>query len=626
MPEILPADVDQIALGDVVKCVETLDRRDGDWLALNLAFLRNVTLDPVVPWLKYLGYREGIRVNVSMGNYDTVVQDVLEVGSTLYRHRPDAIAICLKMENLSPRLAAAFWELSTRDVEAEADRVLGLADRLLCDIRRTTPAMVMLHTFETPVHPDGGILDYQQRLGQVGTFRRINAQLCELAGRHENAYLVDMDLLQSAVGRRHFFDPRYWHIGKAPYTTAACRAIAGEYMKLIRPLRGRNRKCLVLDCDNTLWGGVVGEDGLHGIRISTTWPGSAYRDFQQAVLGLYHRGIVLAISSKNNQSDVLEVLEQHPEMLLRKDHFAAMRINWQDKAQNLREIAAELNLGTDALVFVDDSPAEIELVRKMLPEVRTIALPADPCRYADLLKASGLFDTLTLSEEDRRRNRMYLQQRWREEARDEFSSGDLEDYYRHLQMQVRVAPADAFSMARAAQLSQRTNQFNLTTIRYSEAEIRQLARSPQADVRLLRLKDRFGDSGIVGMAILRYDRGAAIIDSFLLSCRVIGRGVEDVLLAACFRAAAAQRCRTVTGWYRPTGKNAPAAEFYRRRGFDCVETDADAARYEYPLGKKHPEPPDYFQSVTFDESLPPDDDQPTSQEDRHGKRPQTSDR
>jgi len=211
---------------------------------------------------------------------------------------------------------------------------------------------------------------------------------------------VDLDLMQSYVGYRNFIDTRYWHIGKAPYSREALMLIAKEYMKFARASLGRNRKCLVIDCDNTLWGGIIGEDGIDGIKLGRTYPGSAYLEFQQSILDLYNRGVILAISSKNNKDDILEVLNNHPDMALNEEHFAIIKADWNDKVSNIKEIAEDLNIGLDSMVFVDDSDFETNMVNEYLPEVKVVTLPKDPTVYRDTLNSYGFFDSLVVSEED----------------------------------------------------------------------------------------------------------------------------------------------------------------------------------------------------------------------------------
>src|SRR5208283_1351889 len=240
---------------------------------------------------------------------------------------------------------------------------------VLNEIRKNTNAMILLNNFEIPVFTSLGICDYQDRNGQVNILRKLNDNLLDIIKNYSGSYIVDMDLLKSTIGYLHFNDNRYWHIGKAPLTVEASKLIAKEYMKFIRALKGTGKKCLVLDCDNTLWGGIIGEDGMHKIEIGNTYPGSAYREFQQAILNLYNRGVMLSICSKNNERDVLDVIESHPDMVLRREHFVSINVNWNDKVKNLMEIATELNIGLASLVFIDDSDFEIECIRKMLPEI-----------------------------------------------------------------------------------------------------------------------------------------------------------------------------------------------------------------------------------------------------------------
>ena len=593
--------LNEMKLAEVVKLVDELGNEERSWITLKIAFLRNITIDTLVPYLRLLCYGEGLKADVYMGDYDNVMQDVIDTGSRLYLYCPDVIVVALKMEHLSEKLSSDFSALDSAETSEECNRVLNFVDKVLSEIRKNSKAAVLIHNFEIPVYPAFGVLDSQDPKKQVNAFRMLNNSLLDIIGKYDSVYVIDVDLIQSTLGYLNYFDNRYWYIGRAPYTRDACRAIAQEYAKFLRALKGKNKKCLVLDCDNTLWGGIVGEDGISKIKIGTTYPGSAFRDFQKAILNLYHRGIMLAIGSKNNEDDVLEVLDEHPDMILRKKHFITMRINWKDKVSNLKEIANEINIGLDSLVFVDDSDFEINLVRRMLPEVATIKLPEDPTAYRDVLRSCGLFDTLTLSEEDRRRNEMYKAQISRKRAKAEFQSTSLEDYYRYLEMEVTIKSGDEFSIPRISQLTQKTNQFNLTTIRYSESQIREFCESNDADVRFLRLEDRFGDNGIVGVAILKYADKESVIDTFLLSCRVIGRGVEEVFLTDCINLASKRGCERIIGVYSRTPKNGQVESFYQNHAFSRIDNGGgDVTEYSFFLEKELPEFPDYFKSIQID--------------------------
>ncbi len=567
MPDRNP---DEMSLSEVIRLIEELDATPGEWTEIKVAVLANVTMEPVLPYFKFLCYQDGLRLRPYVAGYDTVMQEVLNDGSALYEFAPDIVIVCLAMENLSESLASGFATLTAAQVAGERERVLGFVRQTTEALRKRSRAVILLHNFPPPALPVIGLMDAQDADLQGGTYRRLNASLVDVAREMPDCHIVDLERVRALLGHRHFNDPRYWHLAKAPYTRAAWQEIAKEYAKFIRAIRGKTRKCLVLDCDNTLWGGIVGEDGLAGIRIGPTYPGSAYAEFQAAILQLHARGVMLALCSKNNETDVLEVLQSHPDMRLRREHFAAVKVNWADKVANLKAIAADLNVGLDSLVFCDDSEFEINLVRAMLPEVQTLKLPTDPALYRDALLDCGWFDTLALSDEDRARTALYRAEEQRKAVKEQYRHGSLGDYLRDLAMTVTIRRADAFAIPRIAQLTQRTNQFNLTTRRYTEGEIRAFAGSSDAEVLFLQLKDRFGDLGIVGAAILKYAGGDGVIDSLLLSCRAIGRGAEHALLAACVRAVDRRGCRRLVGEYVPTAKNAQVADFYARSGFTAL--------------------------------------------------------
>jgi FkbH-like protein len=364
---------------------------------------------------------------------------------------------------------------------------------------------------------------------------------------------------------------------------------------VLLPLSGRVAKALVVDLDNTLWGGVVGEDGLDGIQVGPEYPGAAYLALQRAIQALRHRGVLLAVASKNNPDEALDALDRHPGMLLRSGDFAALRINWNDKARSLREIAEELNIGVDSLAFLDDNPAEREQVRLELPEVTVVELPSDPMGYARALADCPVFERLSLTREDQQRGRLYEDQRQRADL--QRASASLEDFLRSLEMEMSMGPVEPASVRRVAQLTQKTNQFNLTTRRYSEQEIDALASDPGARVYQVQVRDRFGDNGLVGVAITRRGADAWEIDTLLLSCRVIGRAVESAMLARLSDDARAAGATRLCGWFLPTAKNAPASDFYPSHGFSLLESSDGATRWEAGLGADRPRCPEWIDLV-----------------------------
>ncbi|MHB8990331.1 MAG: HAD-IIIC family phosphatase, partial [Chloroflexota bacterium] len=459
-------------------------------------------------------------------------------------------------------------------------------------IRARSGAKIILTNLPRPPHPSLGILDYQRLDGQHAAFLRLNQRMVKAVHRHEGVWILDLERLQGLIGYNAWFDSRMWGAARMPLSRAALQVLSDEMTKFLRAAQGLNRKCLVLDLDNTLWGGVLGEDGPEGIQLGAEYPGRAYVEFQEAILDLYHRGVILAINSKNNEAEARALLDSHPAMVLRSNHFATMEINWQSKVENMRRLAAGLNIGLDSMVFVDDSPVECSLMKQMLPEVLTVQLEGDPLGHASKLRSLGVFDTLSYSQEDRHRGTLYQGQIARERLRREAPT--LEEFYRSLEMEITIRPVTKSTLSRAAQLTQRTNQFNLAPTRYSESEIAQLMESPDYSLFSLQLQDRFGDNGIVGLAITSRHGSDLVIEGFLLSCRVLGRMVETAFLAFLLDQARQADAQRVIGLHRPTKKNQQVADFYARHGFDLLEDSSDGTAWALQSAQFHRPYPAHF--------------------------------
>ncbi len=551
---------------------ELLEASKSDQPPLRLAVLRNIVTEPIEPYLNYLAHQANLQAAIRFGEYDQMMQETTGGAASWLQNEWDGLLVFLHLETATTLLTRSFAALNDSGIQDEIERLSLLIQTMLQGIRKLTGAMVLWQGFETPVYPALGIWDSQQKTGQAQAIQELNQQLQQILRTTSSAYYVDLPSCALRLGALQFYDQRSWHLNRSPYSRAGWQHIAYENFKYLRSVQGKAKKCLVLDCDNTLWGGIVGEEGISGIHLGNAYPGSPYREFQQAILDLYHRGVILALCSKNNTDDVWEVFHRHPDMVLREEHIAASRINWQDKAQNLREIAGELNIGLDSLVFVDDNQFEIELVQHELPEVTTVHIPTNEAIHACQHLASGAwFDTLTLSQEDRQRGAMYQAEHHRQTLKTQ--SSDLESYYRSLEMVVDIQMVDELTVPRVAQQTQKTNQFNLTTRRYEESDILQFIENPNSDAFCLRLHDRFGDSGIVGTAILRYQADQVYVDTFLLSCRVLGRGVESAFLNSLLKFSHAQGYREVIGEYLKTPKNAQVEPFYAKEGFVEIETE-----------------------------------------------------
>ncbi len=578
--ELWRADPGPALAGFIIRSFEQLRGRL-PMTPARVAFLRSFTLEPVVPLLRAEAYVSGIDLTVHMGEFNAWAQEILEDGNALYGFSPEVAILAVDTRDIAPELWPGAGEFEPGSGNAIAERVLSRFRGSIEAFRKRSQASLIVHNLEAPDLPGPGILDAQSNTGQVASVERINAELRGIAAQYPGVYVLDYDGLAARHGRRNWRDETRWLTARLPVRARYLSALAAEWVRYLVPLSGRIAKVLAVDLDNTLWGGVIGEDGMDGIQLSGEYPGAAFQMVQRALLDLRRRGILLAIASKNNPDDAMEAIEQHPGMLMRARHFAAMRINWQDKAQNLREIANELNLGLDAVAFLDDNPVERQHIRDALPEVMVIEVGADPMDLARAVREFPAFERLTLSEEDRHRGEYYAADRQRAEL--ETASESKEEFYRSLAQQADLAPVTSGTLARVAQLTQKTNQFNLTTRRYTEAQISAMAAQPDCHVLSIRVRDRYCDNGLVGVAITRDQGGDCEIDTFLLSCRVIGRTVETALLAYLCEQARARGCRRVEGWFLPTRKNAPAKDFYSGHGFAMVEEKDGALRYRLDL-------------------------------------------
>ncbi len=571
------------AYAAVANLLDRLDSRASGFPLLKVAVLRNFTLEPLLPVIKGEVALSGFHPKVQVGGFDTIAQDVLDPTSELYAFAPNLIFLAQWLEGLSPALVTRFTSLSSAQVTDEMERVLTMIGHFITVLRRHSKAPIVINNFMLPLFPALGILDAQSESHQTHAFLRLNRELRDRLEQFPDVYLMDVMGLMARIGGAQGMDERYWQVGRAPIGSNALLPWGREYGKFVRALGGKARKCLVLDCDNVLWGGIVGEDGLKNIHLGKTYPGSCYQTFQSEILNLHDRGVILALCSKNNEADVLEVLKDHPDMILREDNFATWQINWEDKVANLMRIAQDLNIGLDSMVFVDDSQFECGQVRERLPQVAVLCLSGDPSLFRTKLQEQGYFDTLALSQEDKRRNQMYRDDADRKRL--VASAGSLEEYLTKLKMVAQIGPVDELMIPRVAQLTQKTNQFNLTTRRYTESDIRAFIANPATDVFFLKLSDCISDMGLVGVMIIRYQDQQAVIDSFLLSCRVLGRGVEDMFMTQVLALAQARGCHTILGQYIATAKNSPVADFLGRFGFQMVAEHATGRDWSLSLTK-----------------------------------------
>lgn len=556
----------------VIACFERM-RESVPLQKCRVGLLRSFTLEPTVPILRAAALVHGLDLTIQMGPLNAYAQQILDHRGDLHTQLSDVVILAVHTRDIAPELWAGLHEKGGPTPQQRAEEVDAHFRTLVDSFRQRSNATLVIHTLEKPPHAFDGILDSQRADGQIEAIEKINIELRNIARRYSDVYVLDYDALAARFGRERWTDERLWLTAKLPISPAALLPLADEWLQFLCPALGRLSKVLVTDLDNTLWKGVIGEDGMDGIQIGPAYAGAPFAELQRALLGLRNRGILLAIASKNNRDDAYSALSLHPNMLLRPEHFVAERINWQNKPQNLREIAAELNVGIDSLAFLDDNPVERDLVRLELPEVTIIELPDDPSGYAQAVQCTPELQRLRVSDEDVQRSKFYAERRERNEARANHQS--LESFYHWLEQKVEIAPLTDVTAARIAQLTQKTNQFNATTKRYTEQQIIELAASSGCEIFSVRAKDHFGDNGIVGVLISRIANENCEIDSFILSCRVISRTIETAMLTFLLERCRTKGVRTVHGCIVSTPKNEPVRTLYERHGFTRVSGDED---------------------------------------------------
>lgn len=528
--------------------------------SLKITTISNVNLSPYLDiYLRWYSVQAGFRTDVSLLSYDDFLQN-----TSYSLFEVNYVIILLNLESLVPDQALYVGQSSEK-----AD-VLSLFTYLLSDIRSRTRATLICFGLEAPVYPVSGILGYQEE--ENYSVHVLNAHLRKTIQQMENTWYIETNQLLMRIGYDNFYDAKNWLRWGSPYSEQASSHFASEIFKFIRVQKGLVKKCLVLDCDNVLWGGVIGEDGLSGVLLGGEHIGRAYQEFQREILGFYKRGVILALCSKNNPEDVLNMFREHPEMVLQEEHISYWAIGWKDKMDSLKEIANGLGLGLDSLLFIDDSLFEVEAIRSLLPEVEVIHLPEGKVgRYCNLLRTSGWFDTLSSTEEDQKRMETYKTNAQREQLKRHFST--FEEYLEALEVNTQIFIPGEIDFPRLAQLTQRTNQFNLTASRYSEADITAFARKSGYILYCVRVQDRFGDLGTVGAMVLQVEmqKKELSIEAFVLSCRALGRRIEHVMLERVRKEAKQLGLEKICCMYRSTGKNQHVKVFLQEQGFFEVD-------------------------------------------------------
>lgn len=555
-----------LTLPELQRVAQHLEAIGKPTIPLRIGILHTYTSDLLDPYLRFEGLLQGVAPAIYHGPYGAIVQEA-QPASGLVAHAPHLTVMLLRWEDLDPGLGGGLAGLSATAAAGLAERARSRLMQQVGAVRGAIGGHLLITLLPPDRGPGLGDYDATAPVSEHAWREGLKASIAsELAGAYPSTTLLDLDHSVSALGRERFFDRRWWYTSRFPFSPAAAQDLARRVVAVGAVLKRPRAKVIALDADNTLWGGVIGEDGMEGIALGPDYPGNCYVAFQRRLLEYQQRGFILALCSKNNEADVLEVLRRHPHQVLREERFAALRVNWQPKPDNLRSLAEELNLGLDSIVFVDDSAHECGIVRQTLPMVDVVQTPGRAVDVPGCLDRLSRLEVIALTEEDRRKTEMYVQDRKRRDMA--ASSVDLPGYLRSLQMEISVSFDDRRQIARVAQLTQKTNQFNLTTRRYTEDEVARLIEADDWLVAHFSLRDIFGDSGIVGIALVRQTApDLAELDTFLMSCRVIGRMAETAFLETILAALRRRGVTTLLADYLPTPKNGLVEGFLSEHHF-----------------------------------------------------------
>lgn len=556
---------------------------------VRMAFLSTITLEPLAPYLVVeLGDRD-LSAVPWFGPFGQIEQQCLRDDSEFYRFGPDVIVVWMRLEEIAEDLLYRFLSLEAEERESLATRIEKRFRDLFAAIRQRSQAPVVVANFAPPDYPLGGFADpHFLEASQGALLQRLNAGIARIASQFAQCAILDFSRIVAEVGLPASYDARMFSLSRMPFSSPALANSARHLARIVRAMRVPNRKCLALDLDNTLWGGIVGDDGIEGIQLGEDYPGNLFKTFQKYVLSLRDSGILLAIVSKNEEATALDAMRNHPDFLLRPDLIAAHRINWTDKATNLREIAAELNIGLDSFVFFDDNPVERDWVRRNCPEVAVIEVPRHPHQYPAALLDSGHFDRVFVTDDDRKRNQYYSDDTRRKQHLQGTST--LVDFLSSLEMTASLSEVTANSLPRCAQLVAKTNQFNLTTQRMPLAEIEKKLSDGSIGI-CLRLSDKFGDLGLIAFALSSQMAEADHwqIDIFLLSCRAFDRSVETALLKSLSDRILERGGRFLRSDFVPTPRNRVCARFLPDHGFQEISTNSWILALDESNSLKFPE-------------------------------------
>jgi FkbH-like protein len=533
---------------------------------IKIAILSNFTITGLAESIRVKCHKINVDCSSYVSGYNQYNQEILNLESKLHQFKPEITFLVIDSKNL---FKGNYDIFHTKSIEKKKEFVNEKLEELLILVKtfaEKSKSKIIISNLSIPSYSPLGILE-MKNYGISQMILDFNEKLKTRLKDQDSIYVYDLFQFYYRFGEQNITDPQKIVMGDIKISFNHIPYLAEEFLGYIKPFLGLNKKCIVLDLDNTLWGGIVGEDGFNGIKLGPDPLGNIFVEFQHWLLSLHNRGIILAINSKNNFDEAIRVIQDHKYMVLKEKHFASIRINWKDKIQNMKEIAEEINIGLDSIVFFDDDPRNCEIVKTALPEVLTINLPKDPLFYLPLIQNMNDFNTLKITDEDRKRGEIYHIQKQRVELK--AKTNNLEEYLKKLETKVTVKDLDESTLSRISQLTMKTNQFNLTTKRYPEEKIKAMMNNSQMMVGCVQVEDKFGDNGITGAFIIKSENNEEwYIDTFLLSCRVIGREIEQAIMSHIVEKAKKEGLKRIIAEFISTKKNSPASDFLENCGFE----------------------------------------------------------
>ena len=533
---------------------------------IRIAFVGSFTLNGFEETIQVQCNDEKINCITYNSPYNQFNQEILDENSNLYKFKPDIIFLLIDNRTILENLFYFSNINSENEKKKYTDEKFNEINNLIKTFTKKSHSKIIIANFVIPTYTPLGIYESKIEYGIKEIIFELNKKLKELSRNIDSCYVYDFNSFVTKFGEKNILDYKKMNYGDIKINFDIIPYLIYEFLGYVKPILGLNKKCIVLDLDNTLWGNIIGEDGFDGIKLGPYPEGRSFVEFQKVIKSLSENGIILAINSRNNQKDAMKVINEHPHMILREKDFSCIKINWNDKISNMREISNELNIGLDSIVFFDDDPVNRELLRMSIPEINTVELPKDPSTYAQILRNLNDFNTLKITKDDTHRKIMYKQEQNRQKL--ESSTENLNEYLKKLDIKIKIKLDDKFSISRISQLILKTNQFNLTTKRYQEEQIKEFVKDETMIVGCSEIEDKFGENGITNVFIIKTKPNEWIIDTFLLSCRIMGRGIEEGIIGKILEIAKNKGIEKITATFIPTEKNKPAENFLKNYGFE----------------------------------------------------------